>query len=77
MIRPDMIPPEAVEAAARAIEQSLKTARITLESEDGYKPEARAAILAALEAWPDAYDGVSAGVTYRSLPLNTQENENG
>jgi hypothetical protein len=47
-----MIPDEVVEAAARAIEKSLKTARITLESEDGYKPEARAAIAAALNAWP-------------------------
>lgn len=46
------IPPAALEAAARAIEQSLKTARITLESEDGYKPEARAAALALLENWP-------------------------
>jgi hypothetical protein len=45
------IPDEALEAGARAIEKSLKTARITLESEDGYKPEARAAFLAMLEAW--------------------------
>ena len=41
------IPPAALEAGARAIEKSLKTAR-----EDGYKPEARAAFLAMLEAWP-------------------------
>jgi len=45
------IPPAALEAGARAIEKNLKTARITLESEDGYKPEARAAFLAMLEAW--------------------------
>ena len=49
------IPPAALEAGARAIEKSLKTARITLESEDGYKPEARAAFLAMLEAWPGKY----------------------
>ena len=46
------IPPAALEAGARAIEKSLKTARITLESEDGYKPEARAAFRAMLRAWP-------------------------
>ena len=46
------IPPAALEAGARAIEKSLKTARITLESEDGYKPEARAAFLAMIGAWP-------------------------
>ena len=46
------IPAAALEAGARAIEKSLKTARITLESEDGYKPEARAAFLAMLAAWP-------------------------
>ena len=45
------IPAAALEAGARAIEKSLKTARITLESEDGYKPEARAAFIAMLEAW--------------------------
>ena len=45
------IPPAALEAGARAIAESLRTARITLESEDGYKPEARAAFLAMLEAW--------------------------
>tara|TARA_R110000868_G_scaffold86298_1_gene242092 strand:+ start:1259 stop:1477 length:219 start_codon:yes stop_codon:yes gene_type:complete len=45
------IPPAALEAGARAIEKSLKTARITLESEDGYKPEARAAFLAIVSAW--------------------------
>ena len=51
MIDTAQIPDEVVEAGARAIEKSLKTARITLESEDGYKPEARAAFLAMLEAW--------------------------
>ena len=45
------IPPDALEAGARAIAESLRTARITLESEDGYKPEARAAFLAMIEAW--------------------------
>ena len=45
------IPPAALEAGARAIAESLRTARITLESEDGYKPEARAAFLAMIEAW--------------------------
>ena len=49
------IPPAALEAGARAIEKSLKTARITLESEDGYKPEARAAFRAMLEAWPGMF----------------------
>lgn len=49
------IPPAALEAGARAIEKSLKTARITLESEDGYKPEARAAFFAMLESWPGKY----------------------
>ena len=46
------IPPAALEAGARAIAESLRTARLTLESEDGYKPEARAAFVAMVEAWP-------------------------
>lgn len=46
-----LIPPEALEAGARAIAESLRTARLTLESEDGYKPEARAAFLAIVSAW--------------------------
>ena len=45
------IPTSALEAGARAIAESLRTARITLESEDGYQPEARACCLAMLEAW--------------------------
>jgi len=48
------IPDEVVEAAARAIAESLRTARLTTEAQDGYKPEARAAIAAALNAWPNA-----------------------
>ena len=46
------IPPAAIEAGAMAIAESLRTARLTLESDDGYKPEARAACLAMLENWP-------------------------
>jgi hypothetical protein len=46
------IPPAALEAGARAIAESLRTARLTTEAQDGYKPEARAAIAAALAAWP-------------------------
>lgn len=76
MIDPDMIPPEALEAAARAIEQSLKTARITLESEDGYKPEARAAILAMLEAWPGVNtDAVRCGTIILHLPKENPDAE--
>ena len=47
------IPPAALEAGARAIAESLRTARLTTEAQDGYKPEARAAFLAILEAWPE------------------------
>ena len=54
MINPAQIPDEVVEAAARAIAESLRTARLTTEAQDGYKPEARAAIAAALNAWPGA-----------------------
>ena len=46
------IPPAALEAGARAIAESLRTARLTTEAQDGYKPEARAACLAMLQAWP-------------------------
>lgn len=46
------IPAAALEAGARAIADSLRTARLTLESEDGYKPEARACFIAMIEAWP-------------------------
>ena len=47
------IPPAALEAGARAIAESLRTARLTTEAQDGYKPEARAAFRAMLEAWPE------------------------
>jgi hypothetical protein len=66
------IPPAALEAGARAIEKSLKTARITLESEDGYKPEARAACIAMLEAWPGMtlhQQDINAEYSYFVLPL--------
>jgi len=46
------IPAAALEAGARAIAESLRTVRLTTEAQDGYKPEARAACLAMLEAWP-------------------------
>ena len=46
------IPPAALEAGARAIAESLRTARLTTEAQDGYKPEARAACMAMLQAWP-------------------------
>jgi len=46
------IPPAALEAGALATLESLRTARLTLESEDGYKPEARAAFEAMVAAWP-------------------------
>lgn len=50
---PDIhIPPAALEAGARAIAESLRTARLTTEVQDGYKPEARAAFRAMIEAWP-------------------------
>ena len=49
------IPPAALEAGARAIAESLRTARLTTEAQDGYKPEARAAFRAMLEAWPGKY----------------------
>lgn len=48
------IPPAALEAGARAIAESLRTARLTLESDDGYKPEARACFIAVIEAWEGA-----------------------
>ena len=46
------IPPAALEAGARAIAESLRTARLTTEAQDGYKPEARAACTAMIKAWP-------------------------
>ena len=48
------IPAAALEAGARAIAESLRTARLTLESDDGYKPEARACFIAMIEAWEGA-----------------------
>jgi hypothetical protein len=48
------IPPAALEAGAKAIAESLRTARLTLESEDGYKPEAGACFIAIIEAWEGA-----------------------
>ena len=78
------IPPEALEAAAKAIAENLRTARLTTETQDGYKPEATAAIRAALENWP-GWEGswTGDGDTLRRtiiLPLNevsTQEKTNG
>lgn len=48
------IPAAALEAGARAIADSLRTARLALESDDGYKPEARACFIAMLAAWEGA-----------------------
>lgn len=62
------IPPAALEAGARAIAESLRTARLTLESEDGYKPEARAAF-ALLENWPGKSMGYAAYTPCIILPL--------
>ena len=69
------IPPAAIEAGAMAIAESLRTARLTLESDDGYKPEARAAFLAMLEAWPgnDVDEDHIRGPRIL-LPLTEQEN---
>ena len=56
-----MMSDDLVERVARAIGESLRTARLTLESE-GYHPEARAAIAVVLEEaakeaekWYDPY----------------------
>jgi hypothetical protein len=46
------IPLAALEAGASAIAESLRIARLTTEAQDGYKPEARAACIAMLRAWP-------------------------
>ena len=71
-----LIPPAALEAGARAIAESLRTARLTLESEDGYKPEARAACMAMLQAWPGMeMDAASDGSEYLILPLPTEASD--
>lgn len=65
MINPDMIPPEVMEAAARAVyetwcavngvtETSLPWSEIDDEEREACFAEARAAIAAALAAWPDS-----------------------
>lgn len=51
-IRPNQIPPEVVEAAAKAIRDSCSCAMSC--PADGHRTEARAAIAAAIAAWPDA-----------------------
>ena len=51
MIRPDQIPSEVVEAAAKAITSVMHNLRVEPPI---YKTEARTAIAAALNAWPGA-----------------------
>ena len=72
------IPAAALEAGARAIAESLRTARLTLESEDGYKPEARACFIAMIEAWPGMYtrtDEPDRADTAIILPLPTEASD--
>ena len=67
MIRADMIPDEVVEAAARAIQK-----------ETGSFNEARAAIVAALSAWPGAEINqriCSRGTEYLILPLPAEASD--
>lgn len=73
------IPPAALEAGASAIAESLRTARLTLESEDGYKPEARTAFVAMVTAWPknEIAPWIGGYQPALILPLPPQENENG
>jgi len=58
MIRPEQIPDEVVEAAARAIRQWLaytlhKDTRASELTDGEHEELARAALAAALNAWPD------------------------
>lgn len=66
------IPPAALEAGARAIAESLRTARLTTEAQDGYKPEARAACTAMIKAWPGMHFIGNIGV---HLPLPTENSD--
>jgi hypothetical protein len=54
MLRAEQIPDEVVERVMHCFHT---------------RSSARAAIAAALSAWPEAYIGVSAGIDYFSLPL--------
>ena len=59
MIKPEQIPPAALEAGARAfIERRVDACvwvHLSDESKRGYQEEMRAAFLAMIEAWPGAY----------------------
>lgn len=69
------IPPAALEAGARAIAESLRTARLTLESEDGYKPEARAAFEAMVKNWDGMIHGKYFAEPSIILPLTEKQDD--
>lgn len=73
MLHVDMIPDEVVEATAWAMCDDINGEGCWDETPFRHRPmwrsAARAAIAAALSAWPEAYIGVSAGIDYFSLPL--------
>jgi hypothetical protein len=67
VIKPEQIPDEVVEAAHRA----------ALEADFNMRDQLRAAIVAAINAWPDAFiTKYSEGAPAFNLPL-TQEKSNG
>ena len=66
------IPRESIEAAARAIEQSIANARLTPPGSSPYMLEALAALTAGLEAWPgkeEHGERVFGRVTHHAITL--------
>jgi hypothetical protein len=81
MIKPKQIPDEVVEATAWAMCDDINGEGCWDETPFRHRPmwrsAARAAIAAALDAWPDAFiTKYSEGAPAFNLPL-TQENSNG
>jgi hypothetical protein len=80
MIDPKMIPDEVVEAAARAIGEyytSKEWFEIARGSRDVWHNAARAAIAAALTAWPGAYKSDPALFGHKLILPLTQEARDG
>lgn len=82
MIKPEMIPPEAVEAAAKVLHANAEIFHDILwddlgeYDQDAYREEATSALLAAMNAWPNQNiidDDVVYVMRAIMLPL-TQEN---
>jgi hypothetical protein len=82
MIRPEQIPDEVVEAAAKVLHANNEVFHdvswddLGDYDQEAYREEARAAIAAALNAWPDSFiTKYSEGAPAFNIPLPQKEGD--